>query len=499
MMPKSLFRATAILSSSSVISILLSLVSAKVMALYLHAEGYGYYGLLQSFVAVSALIAGMGMATGIVRLGAAHASQNDVARISSLRRASWLLFAVLSASIEIALFVARKNISQLVLGSSDHGTTILLMGAAVLFIAAANLQVGTLNSYHRVGALAKYGVFNTLLSSGVSITSVILWKAEGIPVAILSGAVVTWSVSQVYASREIGKAIAVPFGDVLADVKALVRFGMPYTASMFVGTGVQLILPILVLHLLNAESVGYYRAAYGISVGYLGFLVTAMGQDYYPRLSAAANDPAQTASLINTQHRLVMLLAIPIILGTLALVPYLVPLIYSSKFRATVGILEWQLIGDLFKFSSWTMSFAILARASTLTYFLVECAGGVATLGTTWLFVRWLGLPGLGVSFLATYVIYYCVVWWTIRREIQLHWTKINCALMLTGVAAAVIVRILPSTSMAAYRNAVALGLSIAAGLLSLKVLWREYKDSHGEAGSPVPAPDTEPQPLQAV
>jgi O-antigen/teichoic acid export membrane protein len=499
MMPKSLFRATAMLSSSSVISIVLSLVSAKVMALYLHAEGYGYYGLLQSFVAVSALLAGVGMATGIVRLGAAHASQNDVAKISSLRRASWLLFAVVSAFSEVVLFVARKNLSQLVLGSADHGATILLMGAAILFIAAANLQVGTLNSYHRVGALAKYGVCNTLLSSGVSITSVIFWKAEGIPVAILSGAVVTWSVSQVYASREIGKAIAVPFRDVLADVKALVRFGMPYTASMFLGTGVQLILPILVLHLLNPESVGYYRAAYGISVGYLGFLVTAMGQDYYPRLSAAADDPARTASLINTQHRLVMLLAIPIILGTLALVPYIVPLIYSAKFRAAVGILEWQLIGDLFKFSSWTMSFAILARANTLTYFFIECAGGVATLGTTWVFVRWFGLPGLGVSFLATYVIYYCVVWWTIRREIKLRWTMINCALMLSGVAAAVVVRILPSTSLAAYRNMVALGLSIVAGILSMKLLWREYKDSHREKESPVPTPDTEPQPLQAV
>jgi O-antigen/teichoic acid export membrane protein len=499
MMPKSLFRATAILSSSSVISILLSLVSAKVMALYLHAEGYGYYGLLQSFVAVSALVAGMGMATGIVRLGAAHASQNDAVRISSLRRASWLLFAALSASIEIVLFVTRKSISQLVLGRADRGGTILLMGAAILFIAAANLQVGTLNSYHRVGALAKYGVFNTLLSSGIGITSVILWKAEGIPVAIVSGAVVTWSVSQVYTSREIGRAVNVPFCDVLADVKAFIRFGVPYTASMFVGTGVQLLLPILVLHLLNAESVGYYRAAYGISVGYLGFLITAMGQDYYPRLSAAANDPARTSSLINTQHRLVMLLVIPIILGTLALVPYLVPLIYSSKFQPTVGILEWQLIGDLFKFSSWTMSFAILARANSLTYFLVECAGGIATLGTTWVFVRWFGLPGLGVSFLATYVIYYGVVWWTIRREIRLRWTMMNCALMLSGVAAAVIVRILPSTSLAAHRNTVALGLAIVAGVLSMKVLWREYKESHNANGDLAPVPDTEPRPLQAA
>ena len=54
---KSIFRATAILSSSSIISIFLSLITAKVLALYLQPEGYGYYGLLQSFVAVSSSVA----------------------------------------------------------------------------------------------------------------------------------------------------------------------------------------------------------------------------------------------------------------------------------------------------------------------------------------------------------------------------------------------------------------------------------------------------------
>jgi len=467
--------------------------------LYIHPEGYGYYGLLQSFVAISALIGGMGMATGIVRLGAAAASRDDGARIASLRKASWLIFAVFGAFIEIALFVARKSISQLVLGQPDHGPMILLMGVAALFTVAANLQVGTLNAYHRVDALAKYGVFNTLLSSGVSIGSVIIWKADGIPVAILGGAIATWVVSQVYLNREIGKAVSVPFSDVKADVKALVRFGTPYMASMFVGTGVQMILPILVLHLLNAESVGYYRAAAGISVGYLGFLVTAMGQDYYPRVSAAANDPGQMVSLINTQHRLVMMLAIPMLLTTLALAPYMVPLIYSSKFHATVDILEWQLIGDLFKFSSWTMSFAILARCRTLTYFLVECVGGIATLGSTWVFVRWLGLPGLGISFLATYIVYYFVVWFVIKREVPLRWTMTNRVLMLAGVAAAIIVRILPSTSLAPYRSAFAMALAVAAGIFSMRALWGEYKGSRGGKGTPMLTTDTEPQPLQVT
>ena len=81
---KSILRATAILSSSSVISILLSLATAKVLALYLQPEGYGYYGLLQSFIAVAALIAGMGIPTAIVRMGAGAVERGDASAIANL-------------------------------------------------------------------------------------------------------------------------------------------------------------------------------------------------------------------------------------------------------------------------------------------------------------------------------------------------------------------------------------------------------------------------------
>ena len=50
----------------------------------------------------------------------------------------------------------------------------------------------------------------------------------------------------------------------------------------------------------------------------------------------------------------------------------------------------------------------------------MESIGGTATVVCTWLAVRWLGLPGLGVGFLGSYFVYYLAVWITIRREIPL-------------------------------------------------------------------------------
>jgi PST family polysaccharide transporter len=88
---KSIFRATAILSGSSFVSILFGLVSAKVLALVLQPTGYGYYGLAQNFVGFASLLTGVGMATGLVRLGAGAATSGDEATVANLRSGTWLL------------------------------------------------------------------------------------------------------------------------------------------------------------------------------------------------------------------------------------------------------------------------------------------------------------------------------------------------------------------------------------------------------------------------
>jgi len=162
----------------------------------------------------------------------------------------------------------------------------------------------------------------------------------------------------------------------------------------------------------------------------------------------------------------------------LALVPYLIPLFYSAKFHPAAELLEWQLIGDLFKFSSWTMSFVILARCSSMMYFFTESVAGVTLFMTSWLGMRWFGLPGLGMSFLVTYVVYYTVVWLIARKEINLIWNSANKWMMTAAVLAALVVRLCSYTGMADWRTSIALLFAAVAGCGSFYAIWHEVKDT---------------------
>ena len=382
-------------------------------------------GLLQSLVALAALVAGFGISTGLIRFGAAALAKEDSVRVVALRQAAWLLLAIMGALATLALTLFRAPISQWMLGGAEHAESVMLMTLALLFTLTATVESGMLNAYHRVKALAQIGVVTSVLGTASALTLIALWREAGVPYAVIATAAINCLVAGYFLRREApAGAVRASRRATLDAARSLLRFGAPYTLSMLVGTGIQLVLPALVLANLGRDHVGYYRAATALSVTYLGFLLAAMAQDYYPRLSAVSRQPSALISLVNQQHRLVMLLGVPMILGTLALVPYLIPLVYSTRFSPAVAVLEWQLIGDLFKFSSWTMAYVILARSGGLTYFLTELIGGVTTLGATWLGMQWFGLAGLHRGFLGTYVVYYFVVWLVVRGDIGMVWSQ---------------------------------------------------------------------------
>jgi PST family polysaccharide transporter len=418
----------------------------------------------------------MGIATGLVRLGAGPAAEGDHATIVELRAGAWLLTGFLALVIVPILTIFRVPLSRWALGGAEHQGALVLMGGALCFTVGVNVQNGLLNAWHKVEALASYGVVSTLLNGAVSIAAVCIWHTQGIVPAVLGGALASWLLSRYFLWRHVPRfQCRASLRSALRSAWLLLRFGIPFTASSAVGTGVQLGLPMVVLHLVNTEGVAYYKAAASISVGYLGFLMNAMTLDYYPRLAAARGKPQLMVQLIHEQYRLVMLLAVPMILGTLALVPYLVPIIYSPRFTPSVEILEWQLIGDLFKFTSWTMSFAVLAQCKPTAYFMTELLGGTTMLATTWVGVRVFGIAGLGIGFLAAYAMYYLVVRTILLREIPARETRGNARFFLIALGAAFIIRLLPSTPLADFRTIVSLLLAVGFGLYSIRVLWDTY------------------------
>lgn len=484
---KGILRATGILASSSLVTVVVGVVSAKITALLIGPVGVGRIGILQSIVGMATLLAGLGIGNALVRLGANAVANDRPAEATALVRAAsltgWALGAVAAL---VLLLMAARNESPVITGAGA-GWVLVLMAIAVPLSLSTNILTSALNAHHRIGALARVSIAGSVLGSAFSVALLWRFRDAAIPWSVLGVFAIGWLVSTIAVRRELrARNVPVPAGELKVATRALLRFGVPFMASSLVGTGVQLSLPLLVAGLLSAASVGYFRAAMTLSVGYLGFLLTAVAQDYYPRVSAAVDDPAALREMANVQIRLINLIGVPVILVAQMATPYVIPLLYSHSFMPAVDILRWQWMGDLFKLWSWALSFIVLARSGSRTFFAIEAISGTALLGGSIVGIRLLGVQGLGVAYLGTLILYLGVVWFVVRREIGFRFSASNAIWMGLSLAGSASMLALGFVQGAALRVGAGLVIAGIACAYSLSVLLTETGGPGGPLGAVV-------------
>lgn len=464
----SVLRATLILGSGSAVSLIAGFLSNKAYAVWVGPEGVGLLGLFQSLLGIAAIVAGMGLSAGLVRLGAAHVSASQAVGFAALRQAAWQLYAVLMLVAGVALLALSQPVAALLLAGSPPVSVLPLVAGLALSL-AAGLQIGLLNAHHRVGLLARVTAFSSITGALWGIGLVYLWRESALPWVILGTPVGQLALSSVFVSQLRLPPAHVDPSEIRVAREQLIRFGLPYVGSQLIGSAVQLGMPFLVLHQLGQEQVGYYRAAVLFSTAYIGFLLNALGQDFYPRLSALQSQPKAFLEALNTQQRFVLLLGSPLVAASIALAPLAVSLLFSPEFAPTVGILQWQLVGDLFRFVSWTLGYAVLAGLPSKFYLFTETLGGISLLSFGVWGMYMFGVSGLGIGWMLSYLVYLLVVGATLVLHLQWQPTLSNLGLLLLAVGVAVLAMELPQP--------LKLGLVVVWGLVCvLLLLWQSDK-----------------------
>lgn len=487
---KAQLRATAILASSSAVTVVVGLVSSKAWALLVGPEGVGLFGLMQSLVGIGGIVFGLGIGTGLVRLGAHAIGQQEHSRVEALRGATIRLSLILGVAAAGSFWLLRKPLSREVLGGSEYGGDVAVVGLAVCLTLVWTARVSILNAYRKVRELAWFGVAHSVLGSAAGLAVLWAWRERGVAAAVLATAATGVAISYVMVRRAgEDQPRAVPTrAERLTAMRDLVRFGVPYSASSLVGYGVSLSIPIVLVlvQLLTTEEVGYFRAALTLSAGYFGFLLAAMAKDYYPRLSAASADAAEMVELVNQQIRLVTLIGAPIIVAGQLLSSVVVPLLYSREFLPAAAILEWQLTAQLFVLWSWALGFVLLARGRSGSFLLSETIGGALLVGSTCLGVLRYGLPGAGIGYFFAYVCYLGVVWLIARREIGLAIDVRNLQLFAGALGASLTIKAVMQLYSGPASVVVAAAIALVVVLASLSSLWRHLRpgrDSDDLAG----------------
>jgi PST family polysaccharide transporter len=233
------------------------------------------------------------------------------------------------------------------------------------------------------------------------------------------------------------------FQEVAEQWRIMARLGAPFIGAGLAHSLVQLWIRVSIDHTLGVDAVGHFQAAWTISMQYIGFVLAAMGADYYPRLTGIIGDKVAASRLVNEQTEVALLLSGPVFVAMMGLAPWVIQLLYTPAFAAAVEVLRWQILGDVLKVASWPLGFVILAAGAGKTFFWTETVTLLLMGSLVANFASTVGLQIAGISFLVSYVFYLPLVYVLARRRIQFAWSGMVIRLLaltfgLTAVVALV-------------------------------------------------------------
>ena len=438
---RQILRSSSIIGGASVVNILIGLLRTKVAAVVLGPAGIGLIGLLSNLMATAATVAAVGSGVvGTRQIAAANATNDEVTLATSRRALFWgtLALAVLGSFL---FWLLRDVLATQVLGDASLSRTAGWLALGVGLSVAAGSQSALLNGMRRIGDLARTSVLSALLGTIVGVPVLLHWREQGLLAYLLLTPISTFLVGYWYTSRlpGIGRAPLV-WSDLRREWGSLARLGMPVMLAGLVALAGQLFIRTTVQHELGLDALGHFEAAWVISMTYAGFVLRAMGTDFYPRLTAVIHDPAAANRLVNEQSEAALMLAGPVLLAMLGLAPWVVQLLYSNEFAETAGILRWQIIGDIFKVACFPLGYIILAAGEGRTFLLSDTVSVGVFVLAVWIGVPILGLPATGIAFLLMYMVNLPIVFWLARRRSGFRWEAIVWKLLLGLLVSAMLI-----------------------------------------------------------
>jgi PST family polysaccharide transporter len=445
---RQILRSSSIIGGASIVNICISLLRMKAVAMLLGPAGVGLIGMLTSITALVAGIAGLGFGSVGTRQIAEAAGKGDPTAIAAARRALFwgtLALATLGAA---SIWGLRGWIAIHVLADPALATHVGWLSLAVFLMVAAASQGALLCGMRRIGDIARLQVASAVLSTLLGLMALWWWGMAGIVAFVIAVPLAGFVLGHLFVSR-LPKVRAPPSSmlELAAQWRTLTRLGVAFMVAGLASVVGQLVVRMLVQRNLGSDALGQFQAAWAISSTYIGFVLGAMGTDFYPRLTAIVHDRAAVNQLVNEQTEVALVLATPVLLAMLALAPWVIRILYTAEFSDAAVVLRWHVLGDFLKIISWPLGFILLAAGAGRSFMLCEWIGMGSFALLTWALLPLMGIQATGLAFIGLYAIFLPIVYWLAVKRTGFAWGRQVIARAFFGVLAACAILLLSTWS----------------------------------------------------
>lgn len=398
----------AVLTSCAHLSrIVMGLVLIKIIAFYLGAEGMGQIGQFMSMATMVYMVAGGGVTNAVIKYVAEYASSpKQLLRFLSTATTYSVVF---SCALLCVGVIFSKVIAIAVFKNSGMYWIIIALAFAQLLFAFVNLVVGVSNGLMQTEVYSKIQIIGSALALPIIWVLIVQFGLAGAALSVL----VVYAITCVPAfyfyvnSRFVGKVKLRKLK--MFEFKRISAFTVMMLTSALTFPVVEMMIRHVLIESSGYAAAGIWQGAVKLSSAYLGFFTVFLAYYFMPTISRLDNK--REIGRITIKFLISMMLLFSIGASVFYVGRnFLIPLILADSFDALGDVIVYQLLGDLFRVSSYVIGFIAVAKAATKIYIAAELLQNGLFLLFAMLMLHLYGdIRAVMISYAVTYIIYFIV------------------------------------------------------------------------------------------
>ena len=403
---------------STAISLLVRLISNKIVAVYLGTNGIFLLGQLKDFLRLSNVLSGFGIENGIIKYTSQFQESDE--ELKKILSTSFKIHLIFSLIFSILILFFSNIIAEYLSLDFESKFYFLVLSISVISFSIHTLLMSIINGIKRIKLYVTINVVSVIISAIVMITLVLKYAVIGALYALIINQIITLAVTCIlfYLYKPFKTSLLFSSFD-FNYFKKLSSFSI----MAITGPTCLIISTFIVRYYISDEFdtnfAGSWEAMWRISAIYLLFLISTFKFYLIPTFSKLNNEDLKEE--VFKIWKVVVPIIIIITAGVYLLRDIIITVLLSKEFFLINEIIFFHLLGDIIKINCWVLGNILISKADTKAFVFFQIEWSVIFVVLSYFLINAYGFWGVSLAYFITYIIHFSLLNIHLRK---LLWIK---------------------------------------------------------------------------
>ena len=397
-------------AASTTISLLVKLITNKIIAVYLGTNGMFLIGQLKDFLKIGNTLGTMGIETGTVKYSSELNEKEN--NFKDLLATSFKIHLFTSLIIVVLILVFYNYLAVSLseeLSEMNNYFFKYILCFSILSFSIQTFIMSVLNGLKKIKIFIFINILATIISGGVLIYLVVNYLTIGAYYALILSPIITLITALIISL--FLKPFKLNFLNSvfkLQHFKNLSNFSLMAIIAPLCLISATFIVRYYIYEEFDSNHAGSWEAMWRISAIYLLFLTTTFKFYLVPTFTNLENNSLKKEVFKIWKTTLPIIIIIT--LGVYISKDLIINILFTSEFNLVNSLILFHLLGDIIKINCWVLGNILVAKAKTNHFILFQLEWSIIFVFLSIILVNIYGFVGLSIAYFITYIIHFLLL-----------------------------------------------------------------------------------------